>query len=545
MKIHFEKVTGAHLDTIFSWLRQPHIMEFWDNTQGHKDDIVNFAEGRKTPSSYADGLYVYWIAYLKDEAFAMLMTIQETHKGDIGEEKLKRLSKTGNTYGIDYMIGNPKFLGKGYGSKTLSDFVDYFREFFDPKSDTFIIDPASDNPKAMHVYMKAGFKHVCDFMMEGDVSGAGKLHHLLIKKFEPKISITKATLNDYPCIQNMARFYVYDISRECGSISSDWAIPENGLYECFDFKNYFTDPSRKVYLIKVYDEIAGFVLLNQATEDATNTWNMGEFFIIAKFQGMGIATRVAKQVWNMHPGMWEVSVIPNNKSALKFWEKSISDFTYGAFSKQSKEVAYDEHCPRRIIFEFDTQNIINQNTLPQFVVRTPQLSDIDAMVLLSKAKRLTYEKAQPQFWRYAGEKGDNAQKEWFKELLEDINYLMFTATRHCEQSEAIQENNTGSPRLTPRDDEEILGFIIGKLVPAPEVYNPGGLTLMIDDFCVKSENLWGSVGEQLIEKIKSMAKTKGVSQILVVCGAHDKPKRDFLRDQNLSIASEWFMGGIA
>jgi len=29
------------------------IMEFWDNTQAHKDDIVNFAEGRKTPSSYA------------------------------------------------------------------------------------------------------------------------------------------------------------------------------------------------------------------------------------------------------------------------------------------------------------------------------------------------------------------------------------------------------------------------------------------------------------------------------------------------------------
>ena len=55
MKIHFERVTDAHLDTIFSWLAEPHIIEFWDNTQAHKDDILNFAEGRKTPSSYADG----------------------------------------------------------------------------------------------------------------------------------------------------------------------------------------------------------------------------------------------------------------------------------------------------------------------------------------------------------------------------------------------------------------------------------------------------------------------------------------------------------
>ncbi len=523
MKIKFEKVTGAHLYTIFSWLREPHIMEFWDNTQAHKDDIVNFTEGRKTPSSYANGQYVYWIASLEDEAFAMLMTIQETYKEDIGQEKLKRLSKTGHTYGLDYIIGNSKFFGKGYGSQTLSDFIDFFRESIDPKADTFLIDPDSANLRAKHVYMKAGFKHVCDFMMEGDVSGAGKVHHLLLRKFEPTVSIIQATMGDYPFIQNMARFYVYDLSRDCGSISSDWAIPEDGLYESFDFKNYFEEPSRKAYLVKVYDEIAGFVLLNQATEDATNTWNMGEFFIIAKFQGVGIATRVAEEIWNMHPGTWEVSVIPNNKSALKFWEKSISEVTYGAFNKQIKEVTYDEHCPRRIIFEFDTQNSIHQNIVPQFVVRTSHLSDIDTMVSLSKAKRKLYEKAQPQFWRYSGEDGDNAQRRWFKELLEDKNYVMFTAES---------------------DTKEILGFIIGKLMPAPEVYNPGGLTLMIDDFCVQSEKLWQSVGHKLIEELKAAAKNKGATQILVVCGAADLPKRKFLSEQNLQVASEWSVGRL-
>ena len=166
---------------------------------------------------------------------------------------------------------------------------------------------------------------------------------------------------------------------------------------------------------------------------------------------------------------------------------------------------------------------IQKDIVPQFVVRSPQLTDIDAMVSLSKAKRKLYEKAQPQFWRYAGEKGDKAQGELFKELLEDENYVMFTAES---------------------DTQEILGFIIGKLMPAPEVYNPGGLTLMIDDFCVQSENLWQSIGAQLIEEIKAAAKAKGATQILVVCGSHDNPKRKFLSEQNLSIASEWFVGGI-
>lgn len=166
-------------------------------------------------------------------------------------------------------------------------------------------------------------------------------------------------------------------------------------------------------------------------------------------------------------------------------------------------------------------------------IRPCQLSDIDAMVSLSKAKRKLYEKAQAQFWRYTGEDGDKAQEKWFKELLVNENYVMFTASLFAK---ALV--NKGS------NAKEILGFIIGKLMPAPEVYNPGGLTLMIDDFCVQSENLWRSIGARLIEKTKAAAKARGANQILVVCGAHDHPKRKFLSDQNLSIASEWFAGGI-
>jgi hypothetical protein len=160
-------------------------------------------------------------------------------------------------------------------------------------------------------------------------------------------------------------------------------------------------------------------------------------------------------------------------------------------------------------------------------IRPSEIPDVSYMVSLSKAKRLFYEKAQPTFWRYAGEEGDKAQEKWFKELLEDKNYVMFTA-----------ENDT------PKDPREILGFVIGKRIAAPEVYNPGGLTLMIDDFCMKSENLWQSVGHELIEETKAAAKDKGAVQTLVVCGAHDNPKRKFLSAQNLSIASEWFVGDI-
>lgn len=183
MNIHFEKANISHLNIIFGWLAEPFVQEFWDNTQEHKDDILKFVNGRKEPSNYCDGKYVYWIASCDGHPFAMLMTIQETAEDPIDDIKLNHLSKTGHTYGIDYMIGDKNYFGKGYGAKTLSEFLDFFRREFDVTADTFIIDPASDNPRAKHVYIKAGFKHIADFVMSGDVSGAGKSHHLLIRRF--------------------------------------------------------------------------------------------------------------------------------------------------------------------------------------------------------------------------------------------------------------------------------------------------------------------------------------------------------------------------
>jgi predicted acetyltransferase len=154
-----------------------------------------------------------------------------------------------------------------------------------------------------------------------------------------------ATLADYPTIQNMARFYVYDRTEFMG-----WPCPENGLFDCIDFKHYFENPNEKAFLIRVNNEIAGFVLLDKMKllddidframgSPSTNTiinWNMGEFFILAKFQGKGVASEVAKQIFKSHPGLWTVAVMPENIKAVKFWRKIISDATNGAYTEVFK-----------------------------------------------------------------------------------------------------------------------------------------------------------------------------------------------------------------
>lgn len=182
-----------------------------------------------------------------------------------------------------------------------------------------------------------------------------KEHALETQKLLDSLTIIEATLKDYPLIQNLARFYVYDLSRECGFISDYWAVPASGLYESFDFKHYIVEPSRKAYLVKIQDEIAGFILLHQEGFYSKTNWVMGEFFILAKFQNIGIGQLAARNIWERHEGLWEVSVIPENQSALSFWRKTISSFAKEQYIEEINEVDFDLDQPKRYFFHFDTQ----------------------------------------------------------------------------------------------------------------------------------------------------------------------------------------------
>lgn len=182
MNIEFEQVKLKDKEIIFSWLSEHHIQEFWDTSQEHKNDILNFMNGRKEPSNYCDGLYTYWIGSIDNEPYSLIMTLQEKAEYDIPNIKKEKLSKTGNSYSIDFMIGNKKYFGKGLGSITLEKFIDFFSHDYDNQADTFFIDPDVANPRAKHVYEKAGFQYVGDFTMEGDGMFKGKQTHFLIKK---------------------------------------------------------------------------------------------------------------------------------------------------------------------------------------------------------------------------------------------------------------------------------------------------------------------------------------------------------------------------
>ena len=157
MNITFKKATPHHQDIIFKWLSKPHIQEFWDNSEAHRDDIVNFMNGRKTPSTYWDGIFEYWVGFQDDVPYSLIMTHEEHDAEDIPEHIKPYLSPDGRTFGLDFCIGSTQHMGKGLAAKTLQEFMKFFSTNIESNIKSFLIDPALNNPRAIHVYEKAGF----------------------------------------------------------------------------------------------------------------------------------------------------------------------------------------------------------------------------------------------------------------------------------------------------------------------------------------------------------------------------------------------------
>ncbi len=147
------------------------------------------------------------------------------------------------------------------------------------------------------------------------------------------------------------------------------------------------------------------------------------------------------------------------------------------------------------------------------MVRFTTQEDINWMVNLSYLKRLEYSKVQPHFWKIAKNSNDVQSQYFNEEIIKD---------------DVISLCNTDK-----------LGFIFGKLITPPEVYD-AGLTLMIDDFCVKTYDLWNTVGRDLLEECIKISKSMSAKQVLVVSGCHDTYKNDLLAQMNLLTTSIWY-----
>jgi len=168
-----------------------------------------------------------------------------------------------------------------------------------------------------------------------------------------EIKLIPATLNDHPIIQNMGRFYVYDMSEYLGK-EEGWEMPADGLYECIDFKKYWEDKNSFPFIVRYKNEIVGFVIVDKKGSAAEIDFNMAQFFILRKFKDKGIGRYVAQECFKKFPGSWEVMVIPGNEGAYRFWRATIKNYTNDNFTEYTRDIVHFNNS-RKNIFKFDSR----------------------------------------------------------------------------------------------------------------------------------------------------------------------------------------------
>jgi hypothetical protein len=149
-------------------------------------------------------------------------------------------------------------------------------------------------------------------------------------------------------------------------------------------------------------------------------------------------------------------------------------------------------------------------------VRPSVVEDVTAMVDLVEQRRKQYETYQPVFWRKA-ENSAQMSKMFFSALVA----------------------NDAVTTLTAVEADELVGFAIVLETPAPPVVDPGGPTVTLDDFCVKTPDRWPDVGAALLSEVRDTGREKRWRQLVVICADADLEKKQFLQTCGLSIASNW------
>jgi ribosomal protein S18 acetylase RimI-like enzyme len=137
-EFHFSPVESSQISLIHGWLQQDHIKE-WIHGKGLQNTLTGLEKFLRGESDTT-----YWIGYHKGIPFAFLITSPE------GSDATT----------LDLFICDLNYLGKGLAVPMIREFlISHFS-----KVKKVLIDPEASNERAIHVYQKAGFKIIGEFI---------------------------------------------------------------------------------------------------------------------------------------------------------------------------------------------------------------------------------------------------------------------------------------------------------------------------------------------------------------------------------------------
>ncbi|MBS4196323.1 GNAT family N-acetyltransferase [Lederbergia citri] len=138
--------------------------------------------------------------------------------------------------------------------------------------------------------------------------------------------IIKASLDYQETLKNLLQLYIYDFTEFI-----DAHVEENGRFSEYPLSDYWAGDHHFPYLVKLNGYYAGFALVKWIETETKPHFSIVEFFIMKKYRRASLGKLIAKDIFRLHRGNWEVFQIEKNKPAQSFWRSVINEYTSGQF----------------------------------------------------------------------------------------------------------------------------------------------------------------------------------------------------------------------
>lgn len=157
MTISFKPLKNDHLPLFFKWLEKPHVQVWWDPGVDLTPELL-----QEKYASYPDGYYVEdgikkplraFIVEIDHQPVAYVQ-LYNVHNYPAANN-IAEVMLLVNCAGLDIFIGDEAYVGKGFGTAILRQFL---KEFVDPKFEACLVDPDKNNIQAIRTYEKVGFR---------------------------------------------------------------------------------------------------------------------------------------------------------------------------------------------------------------------------------------------------------------------------------------------------------------------------------------------------------------------------------------------------
>lgn len=142
-----------------------------------------------------------------------------------------------------------------------------------------------------------------------------------------EINLQNIRAGDMSVLRNLLELYLYDLSEFDGE-----DVNEHGYYGYNRLDHYWTEPGRSVFFIRFNRKLAGFSLVRDIADEKCGVIHiLSEFFVMRKYRRMKVGVTAARLTFDLFPGRWRVTELPNNLPAQLFWQKVISAYTNGHY----------------------------------------------------------------------------------------------------------------------------------------------------------------------------------------------------------------------